>query len=222
MKFEHYAKKLEESEEFAKFIRQNPEAYLCAGFFVLDLETGNHIHQIDYVLPNNKIATFLLDDGVKLKISDKPIKKKLPHIEKLQIKTDLEALQGIVEDEMKNRTVTGKIKKIIAILHILDNKLIWNLQCILDGLNIVQVHIDDEDQTILKFEKHSLMELIKPMETPAGTGDGKPIGKKVSIKQLKELIEKAAKKAKEKKSLPPSKEPKLQKRSIKRTKKKQI
>lgn len=159
MKIQHYLKRLGESKEFKEFKGKHEKSYLCAGFFVLDFETGKHMHQIDYALPNGKIATFMLDEGIKVKISEQAIKKKLPELMP-ETKIDLEALKGIVEDEMKNRTVTEKIKKIIAILHIVDNKPIWNLQCILDGLSLLQIHIDDEGN-ILKFEKRSLMDLIK-------------------------------------------------------------
>ncbi|MBU1136067.1 MAG: hypothetical protein ABIG37_02220 [Nanoarchaeota archaeon] len=167
MKFNHYLNKLHESSQFKKFSEKNKKAYLCAGFFVIDMETGKHIHQIDYALPNKKVATFLLDEGVKIKISKQTLKKKLPEI-KTDIKTDIDALKGIVEDEMKNRTVTENIKKIIAILHIYDNKIIWNLQCILDGLTLLQVHVDDVDQSVLKFDKHSLIDLIKKQPGLAG------------------------------------------------------
>jgi len=162
MKFEHYLKKLHESKEFKNFKSKHKKSYLCAGFFVLDYETGKNMHQLDYYMPNNKVATFILEEGVKSKISEQALKKKLPEI-KGEIKTDLDALKGIVEDEMKNRTVTENVKKIIAILHILDGKLVWNLQCILGGLNMLNVHVDDSDKTVLKFEKHSLMDMVKKM-----------------------------------------------------------
>ncbi len=165
MKFQHYQKRVEESNEFKSFIKKHPKAYLCAGFFVLDFEQANHAHQIDYSLPNGKIATFILDDGIKMKISEQAVKKELPKIQAVP-KTDIDALQGIVEDEMKNKIVTEKIRKMIAILHIVDNKLIWNLQCILDGLGILQVHVDDANQSVLKFEKHSIMELVKMIPSP--------------------------------------------------------
>ena len=160
MKFSHYKQRLEESHEFKAFMKKHPKAYLSAGFFVIDLEAGKNAHQIDYSLPNGKIATFVLDSGIQMKISEQAVKKELPEIA-AEPKTDLEALRGIVEDEMKNKVVTEKIKKIIAILHIIDNKLVWNLQCILEGMGILQVHIDDTDKTILKFEKHSITEFIK-------------------------------------------------------------
>jgi len=200
MKFEHYLNKLHESKEFKKFKQKNPKAYLAAGFFVLDLETDKHLHQIDYFLPNKKIATFLLDGGMKVKISDQAIKKKLPEI-KEKPKTDIDSLKGIVEDEMKNRSITERIRKIIAILHVMDNKLIWNLQCILDGLSILLVHIDDSDQSILKFERHSLMELIRAvpsLETTQPVEEKRKISKD-EIKKIKEMLSSLKEKSEESK-----------------------
>lgn len=201
MKFEHYLKKLEGSEEYKKFRRKYKDEYLCAGFFVLDFEGGKDVHQIDYRLPNGKIATFFLDGDIKLKISEQAVKKDLPKVGG-KINTDIEALKGIVEDEMKNRTVTEKIRKMIAILHTLDNRPVWNLQCILDGLGILLVHIDDSDQTVLKFERHSLMDLIKQVpgqiSTPAGKTDEEkaPKASMEELKKLQEKIEEAIKKSK--------------------------
>lgn len=212
MKFEHYLKKLHESKEYKKFISKHKKSHLCAGFFVLDYETGRDMHQLDYILPNGKIATFFLDEGVKMKISEQTLKKELPEL-KSEIKTDIDALKGIVEDEMKNRTVTEKIKKVIAILHILDGKAVWNLQCILDGLSLLNVHVNDADKSILKFEKHSLMEFIKPalssmqgqmpsqmqVQMPgAERTEGKPEISQEDIKAIQEKIEKVKEELKEK------------------------
>lgn len=204
MKFEHYLSKLRESSEYKKFRNKYKDEYMCAGFFVLDFETGKHMHQIDYALPNGKIATFLLDYGIKLKISEQALKKKLPEI-KGEIKTDIEALRGIVEDEMKNRTVTENIKKIIAILHIIDNKKVWNLQCILDGLGILQVHIDDSDKSVLKFEKHSLMELIKSapmlaMPKDNNVSEKEPQPKQQEVAEAEKIMEKIKKQFKKEKA----------------------
>ena len=95
-------------------------------------------------------------------------------------------------DEMKNRIVTEKIRKIIAILHVIDKKPVWNLQCILDGLSLLNVHIDDEDGTILKFEKHSLLDLVKsapimafPEKSKKETSENKPNKKTSKKKQTK-------------------------------------
>ena len=162
MKFEHYLKRVEESPEFKKFKEEHAKSYLCAGFFVLDFEAGKHMHQIDFLVPKSKkIATFSLGDGVKMHLSDK-VKTKIK-LEKLEpeTKTDIDALKGIVEDEMHNRSITQEIKKIIAVLQNQEGKKIWKLNCITSDMGIIKVHLDDETSSILEMEKASLFDFIK-------------------------------------------------------------
>lgn len=172
MKFDHYLNKVFESEAYKNLKQKNPSVYLCTGFFVLDFESGKDIHQLDFIIGRKKVATFSLDEGVKMNISNLPISKKLPEI-KGEIKTDLKALKGIVEDEMKNRTITDNIKKIIALLQIIDGNLVWNLNCITNNLNVLQVHVNDLDQTILKFMKYSIMDFVKTIPKQPGPVMGK-------------------------------------------------
>ena len=53
------------------------------------------------------------------------------------------------------------IKKIIAIIQNINGKKIWNLNCILSGMSLLNAHIDDESRTILKIEKKSMMDYIQ-------------------------------------------------------------
>lgn len=160
MKISHYQKEIEKSKEFHKFKKEHPKSYLCAGFFVLDFENDKNVHQLDYYLSNGKIVTAILDNGVKIKESKQPIKKKLPELNQ-EVKIDLDALRGIVHDEMQNRSITEELKKIIAIAYISDKRVIWNLQCILNGLILLQINLDDSNQSILMFEKYSLLDMIR-------------------------------------------------------------
>lgn len=162
MKFEHYLKRAEESKEYKKFKQEHGKAYLCAGFFVLDFETGKHTHQVDYFIPNSKkIATFVLDEGVDMKISEEmKMKTKLEKMEE-EVKIDLDALKGIVEDEMHNRTITQQVKKIIAVLQKQDGKYVWKLNCITDGMGIIKVHVNDDTSNILEFEKINLFDIMR-------------------------------------------------------------
>jgi len=67
MKIQPYIEKLNSSKEFKKFTEENKDAFLMAGFFVLDLETKMNIHQIDYYMPSTKkVAAFTLDKNVNL------------------------------------------------------------------------------------------------------------------------------------------------------------
>jgi len=160
MKLQPYLNKLEKSKEFKKFKQKQPEAYICAGFFILDFETKKNQHHLDYYLPNKKIMTFMLDDKIQQKESE-TVMKKTP--EKLDIneKLDLDQIHGIIQDEMKNRTVTEPIKKIIAILQTQEGKDILNVTCLLGGLKLLKVHIDDSSKSIVRFEEASMMDFVK-------------------------------------------------------------
>lgn len=185
MKLNPYIQKLSNSQEYKSFQKKNSDAFLVAGFFVLDLETGQRLNQLDYYVPSKKkVAAFSLDKTITFqmlgllgsKVPDKLVDK---------TKIDLDALQGILEDEMKNRSITEEIRKIIAVVQSIDGKTIWNLNCILSGMSILNAHVDDDSETILKMERKSLMdiartvpasELKKQMNIPEsteGTADGK-------------------------------------------------
>lgn len=166
MKIKPYIEKLEESEEYKNFKIKYPDSFLAAGFFVLDLEGGANIHQIDFYVPNEKkIAAFSLDGDVEVKLLE-TLNEKIP--EKLDMDTniDLDALAGILSDEMKNRGMSESIRKIIAVIQNIDGKRIWNLNCVLSGMEVLKSHIEDESQTVLKIEKVSILEMMKKMPAP--------------------------------------------------------
>jgi len=166
MKIQPYIEKLEKSEEYKNFKIKYPDSFLVAGFFVLDLEEGNNVHQVDFYVPKErKIAAFSLDGEVTVKLLDVLDPKKIP--EKLDIKTkiDLDALSGILTDEMKNRGISEEIKKVIAVIQNIEGKKIWNLNCVLTGMEILRSHIEDNSKTVLKIEKSSLMEIMKKIPT---------------------------------------------------------
>lgn len=170
MKIQPYIQKLQSSEKYRKFIKGNAESFLVAGFFILDYETGANLHQIDYYIPSKKqVAAFNLDGEVELRLLDMMSKEKVP--EKLNIKTkvDLDAIKGILEDEMKNRNITETIKKCVAVIQMVDGKKLWVLNCVLSGMEILKAHVDDDSKTVLKMEKSSMMDYIKkmpPMQQP--------------------------------------------------------
>jgi len=56
MKIQPYVEKLNTSKEYEEFQKKYNDAFLVAGFFVLDFETGQNIHQIDYYIPSDKKA----------------------------------------------------------------------------------------------------------------------------------------------------------------------
>jgi hypothetical protein len=166
MKLQPYIEKLNSSNEYAEFKKEHPKAFLVAGFFVLDMEAGKNVHQIDFFLPGEKkVAAFTLDDQVKIQLME-TMSKETPKELDISAKIDLDELKGILEDEMKNRGFTENIKKIIAVIQNIDGKKTWNLNCILSGMEILRAHIEDESKTVLKMDKHPVTDLIKTIPNP--------------------------------------------------------
>ena len=179
MKIKPYVNKLHNSKEYKDFTRKHSDAFVIAGFFILDLENKKNIHQIDYYVPSSKkVAAFTLDGGVTLQMLAL-MNSKVPEKLDITTKVDLDALHGILEDEMKNRNITDEVKKIIAVLQSVDGKKVWNLNCVLTGMGILRAHVDDDSRTVLKMEKASIMDYLKKvnpkeLQGAMGLGGGQP------------------------------------------------
>lgn len=199
MKFQPYVEKLEQSPKYKEFILQYPKAFVVAGFFILDLEEGKNVHQIDFYIPSEKkIAAFTLDGEVTLQILDMMDSSKVPQQLDLSVSTDLDALQGILTDEMRNRGMSENIRKIIAVIQNVDGKKVWNLNCVLTGMEILKSHVEDESQTVLKIERASILEVMKKL-TPPQMMKAPAAQKEDVAEELKKLdqIESQIEKAKE-------------------------
>ena len=162
MKIQPYFDKLKSSKAYQDFISKNPEAYLSSGFFVLDFQTKKNMHQIDYYIPETKkMQTFILDGEQVTSKEDDTINNKIPNKISSDVTLDLDILKGLVEDEMKNHTITTKLQKIIAVIQNIDGKLVWNLNCITTDMGVLKVHISDQDHSVLKFNKINLFDVMK-------------------------------------------------------------
>ncbi len=188
MKIKPYVQKLEGSKEYKTFRNKYPDSFMTAGFFILDFETGKNVHQVDFYVPTEKkVAAFTLDQGVNLQMLDMVNVTKTP--EKLEMNTniDLDALQGILMDEMHNRGMSEQIRKIIAVIQTVNGKKIWSLNCVLSGMEILNSHVEDDSKTVLRIDKTSLMDImkkvpLKEMAAKQGKGDVK-----AELKNLEKL-----------------------------------
>ncbi len=168
MKIAPYVEKLNSSNVFKEFKKRHKDAFMAAGFFIIDLEEGKNLHQIDYYVPSEKkIAAFTLDKGVTMQMMDMIHGAKGPEELEIKTNTDLDALQGILQDEMKNRTITEQLKKIIAILQKVDGKTLWNLNCVMSGMGILRAHVEDSSKSVLKMEKINMMDYVQKVQNPA-------------------------------------------------------
>ena len=161
MDFINTYKIITESPVFNNFIKENPDAELVAGFFILDLLENNNQRSLDYKV-GGKIFTFSLNESNEITMeedeliqSDKPLEKISP-----DIKIDLDEVSNIAEKEAIKNNIKNKFQKIIAILQLHEGKEVWNLTCMLDNLIILNILIGSETGGIIKFDRKSIADFI--------------------------------------------------------------
>jgi hypothetical protein len=172
MNFKETLQKIEESQAYTKFKEQNPNAELCAGFFILDfLESNDTKQSIDYKTEEN-IFTFDINKHNEIfmkqdRLLDESTRPKLKKINP-EIKVEVDELKGIAGTNALDNGISAKIHKIIAVLQNYngsitndEDKIVWNLTCMLDGLIILNIIIDADTGKILKFNRKSMMDMIK-------------------------------------------------------------
>jgi len=163
MRFKDLLERVEGSKEFKKFEEENSNAELCAGFFILDFLSNDSKDTLDYKI-GEKIFTFSIRDEKIIinedRLIDEAGRPGLVKIDK-EINIDVDELKGIVGLCSLDEGISAKLNKIIAVLQKYNEKQIWNLTCMLDGLIILNVHVDALSGDVLKFERKSMMDLIK-------------------------------------------------------------
>jgi len=166
MTFNQTLETITTSAVFKKFIKENPNAELVAGFFILDIVNNNNKKSIDYKIPQTeKIFTFELDQNNEVIMKqDKLIKdSNFPELQKISpnIKIDLDKIPSIAEKIALDNSIKQKFQKIIAVLQIYNNQQIWNLTCMLDSFVILNIIINSDTGQIIKFDRKSMADFIK-------------------------------------------------------------
>ena len=163
-------KTITKSDLFGDFIKQYPKAELCTCFFVKDFFGNDNKKSIDYKL-GEKVFSFSINELEKIKMyEDQLVKienKEFPELEKINpdIKTDLDEVIEIAIKKTLEKGISSKFSKIIAVLqkykHNEKDIQAWNLTCMLEGLIIIHIMIDSDTGEVIKFERKSMMDLIK-------------------------------------------------------------
>ena len=141
-------KELKERECYNKFITEYPEAFFCAGFFIISDEGDKA--QLDFFIPKEKKMASFEYPFNDFKIHEDEIKEAKPLENLEEIKIEIHELKDFVEKKTQK-----KFKKIIAVL---QNK-IWNLTC-LNGLDMTRMKVDAFSREVTKNEKSNLMSFM--------------------------------------------------------------
>ncbi|MEK6871503.1 MAG: hypothetical protein AABX16_01225 [Nanoarchaeota archaeon] len=167
MSFNTLVTQIESSSEFKAFKQKNPDAELCAGFFVIDLARKDNKSALDYK-HGDSIFTFSAEDE-KIKIEEDELitiagRPPLQKIER-SVTVDINEIKNIALSSLIHNKIISKLQKIIAVLqrHSLDGKdekQVWHLTCMLEGMGIVTIIVDSESGEVIKFEKKNVMDFM--------------------------------------------------------------
>jgi len=161
MNFQFYLEKLYSSPVFKNFMKENPKAYLCSGFFTIDKEgKDNQIHVDFYVPDSKKMFSFRLEKAIK-KIPVEIMTKKIPLEIKLDFDFNFEEVEEIIVNEMKNQDIRSKLRKIIFSLQNINGKNFLVCTVFTSLLGLLKVQIDLKKKKIILFEKKSFFDLMK-------------------------------------------------------------
>jgi len=148
MNFQFYLEKLKKSDEYKKFIRENPGAYFCSGFFSID-KTGNDNKQhFDFYVPggssiptnqplttppknqlNEKdkgkiggdVFSFKLEDGEFVKL-ERINEEKIPEEISLDLDFDFSEIERLIREKMEEQKIKNKIQKLLFSLQRIKGK----------------------------------------------------------------------------------------------------
>ena len=152
------------SEDFKNFKKEFSDAEFCAGFFITDFFGNDNKKSIDFKV-NDKIFTFSINELGNIKMNEDELIKntKFPILEPVSpdLKFDLDEIEGIAKTKALDNGISAKFSKIISVLQKYEGKQVWNLTCMLEGLIILNIIIDGETGNIIKFERKSIMDLIR-------------------------------------------------------------
>jgi len=162
MNLQFYLEKLQNSEEYKKFIKENQDAFFCSGFFSID-ETGKEKNQqhLDFFIPSvNKMFSFQLGENINLTPIENFGKDFIPTPIQ-DVTFDFDKIKKMVLEEMEKNKIKNTIQKILLSLQNKDKKNFLIGTVFVSGLGLLKIKLDLEKNEIIEFEKKSFFDMLK-------------------------------------------------------------
>lgn len=162
MNLQFYLEKLFSSEEFQKFKKENPNAFLCSGFFSIDKKAQDNQQHLDFYVPNsNKMFSFKLTEKIELVPVENFGKDFIPEKITDNLNFDFNNIEKKIESRMFDEKINKKIEKIILSLQTKDKKNLLIGTVFISGLGMLKIKFDLDKREFLEFEKKSFFDMMK-------------------------------------------------------------
>lgn len=159
MNLQFYFEKLLNSEEFAEFKKENPNAFLCSGFFAIDKKGKDNQQHFDYFI-DGKIFSFQIEKGC-VAVPIEAVDKRVPEKIEDNLDVDFEYVEKIVQGEMWEQGIKKEIEKYLLSLQKFEgvNYLVGTI--FISGMGMIKIKIDADEMKLIDFEKKSFMDFFK-------------------------------------------------------------
>lgn len=163
MNLQFYEEKLNDSEIFGEFKRENPKSYLCSAFVIIDKEGKNNKVHLDYAADGGKIFSFQMEDEVK-KVPLESTGEQTPENLTLDYDVNFGEIEELIAEKMKSENAGTKIQKIIFSIQKFKGNDVIAGTVFIPVMGMIRIRIEMPSKNITEFEKKSLMDIIKVMK----------------------------------------------------------
>lgn len=161
MDLRFYLEKLHSSDEYQAFMLENPDAYFCSGFFIMDFEKADHQRHIDVYAPTlKKVFSFKLENGIE-KVPIDTFDERTPKKLKIDYDFDLDEIEKMIREKMVEEKVKSKIQKILLSLQNPKGKDLLTATVFVSGLGMLKVNIDPISKKVIDFDRKSFFDILK-------------------------------------------------------------
>ncbi|HTY44067.1 MAG TPA: hypothetical protein VMC80_02395 [Patescibacteria group bacterium] len=160
MNLQFYLEKLNSSEVFKEFMKENPDAFFCSGFFSIDKQGNDNQQHFDFFVPKtNEMFSFKLED----EIEKLPMENFQGVPEKILEDCDfsLEEVERVISNEMEKKDVKTKMRKIFLSLQRNKDKHFIIGTVFIAVMGLVRIDIDVSNMNVTFFEKKSFMDMVR-------------------------------------------------------------
>jgi len=153
---------IEGSDEFKEFIKKDPSYYLVHVFRIIDNDAPSNWQIGYYSKDTDKIVVFEHNNGLVMMHSPEDALKKEEYIQRLDAR-DLslshDNIIDIINEFYRANYKYDLLSKAIYLLQNLpEHGQVWNVTIITHNYSVINIKVDAATGTVLKHEKHNLME----------------------------------------------------------------
>lgn len=164
MNLQFYLEKLHNSKNFKNFMKENSDAFLCSGFFVIDKEGKDNKIHFDYFLPKDKkIISFQLEQDIQ-QVPVEMFDKRIPEKISVEHDFDFDDIEKMIVMEMEKEGIKNKIQKIILSLQKLKEKDFLVGTVFVSMLGMLKIYISLSEMKITLFEKKSFFDMVNVLK----------------------------------------------------------